>query len=185
MKNILNLALVFILFFNIDLVLSHSGGLNSKGCHNNSKIGDYYCHIIKQKTYIKKYDRKIFKYKSYLPNTDIGFYTKFICDTNIDHVVSLKDAYDSGGKYWNNELKELFANDKHNHVPSCLRVNSSKGSSTPSDFLRKSSDGKGMEYNIKSFCSYLGIYYQVKIKYNLSFNNNKRELFSKCELKIK
>ena len=27
---------------------------------------------------------------------DIGYYTKKYCKTNIDHVVSLKDAFDSG-----------------------------------------------------------------------------------------
>jgi hypothetical protein len=104
---------------------------------------------------------------------------------NIDHVVSLKDAHDSGAGFWINSLKKQFANDKTNHVPSCSKVNSSKGASTPLDFLRKSSDGKGMEYEIKFFCSYLKIYHKVKIKYKLSFNNNNTELFSKCRLNIK
>ena len=44
---------------------------------------------------------------------------------------------------------------------------------------------RGIEYEIKSFCSYLEIYYKVKIKYNLSFNNNHPDLFSKCSLNIK
>ena len=43
------------------------------------------------------YERKGFSYRSYKPNTSIGFYTNQSCDfINIDHVVSLKDAYDSG-----------------------------------------------------------------------------------------
>ena len=98
-------------------------------------------------------------------------------------MVSLKDAHDSGAEFWSNTLKEKFANDKTNHVPACSKVNSSKGASTPFYFLRKSKDGKGMEYKIKSFCSYLEIYYQVKIKYTLSFKNNNADLFAKCELK--
>ena len=195
MKN----SLIFFLFYIFTLpAFSHVGGLNSEGCHNNRKTGDYHCHRKKQKTYKEKpqyekkqnsysgkYNRKSFQYKSYPPNTDIGFYTLSRCDTNIDHVVSLKDAHDSGASFWNNSLKEQFANDKANHVPSCSRVNSSKGASTPLDFLRKSSDGRGMEYEIKSFCSYLGIYFQVKTKYNLSFKNNNPELFSRCGLNIK
>ena len=40
---------------------------------------------------------------------------------------------------------------------------------TPLDFLRKSSDGRGMEYEIKSFCSYLGIYFQVKNNLDSNF----------------
>ena len=50
---------------------------------------------------------------------------------------------------------------------------------------KKIHDGRGIEYEIKSFCSYLGIYFQVKTKYNLSFNNNNPELFSRCGLNIK
>ena len=197
-NNLMKNLFVFILFYIFTLsAFPHGGGLNSKGCHNNRKTGDYHCHRNqktykekpqyekKQNSYSGKYNRKSFQYKPYPPNTDIGFYTLSRCDTNIDHVVSLKDAHDSGASFWNNSLKEQFANDKANHVPSCSRVNSSKGASTPLGFLRKSSDGRGMEYEIKSFCSYLGIYFQVKTKYNLSFNNNNPELFSRCGLNIK
>lgn len=27
-----------------DFVFAHGGGLNSEGCHNNRKTGDYHCH---------------------------------------------------------------------------------------------------------------------------------------------
>lgn len=30
--------------------LAHGGGLNSEGCHNNRKTGDYHCHRPKAKT---------------------------------------------------------------------------------------------------------------------------------------
>jgi len=197
MFNLFKIFTVIAICYMPSNLFPHGGGLNTEGCHNNKKTDDYHCHR-KKKTYKKKlqyekkqkitgenYNRKSFQYKSYSPNTDIGFYTLSKCDTNIDHVISLKDAHDSGAVLWHNALKEKFANDKANHVSSCSKVNSSKGASTPLDFLRKSSDGKGMEYEIKSFCSYLGIYYQVKTKYKLSFNNNNPELFSKCGLNIK
>ena len=88
------------------------------------------------------YDRKDFNYRSYKPNTSIGFYTGKTCDfINIDHVVSLKDAYESGASSWSDSKKKTFANDRANHVPSCGRVNSSKGSAVPKDFLRRSNDG--------------------------------------------
>ena len=78
------------------------------------------------------YDRKDFNYRSYKPNTVIGFYTGKACDfINIDHVVSLKDAYESGAASWSDSKKQTFANDRANHVPSCGRVNSSKGSAAP------------------------------------------------------
>ena len=33
-------------------------------------------------------------------------------------------------------------------MPSCGRVNSSEGSAVPNDFLRRSRDGKGLDYKI-------------------------------------
>tara|TARA_Y100001978_G_scaffold196131_1_gene205290 strand:+ start:122 stop:718 length:597 start_codon:yes stop_codon:yes gene_type:complete len=198
MSNSLKIFLIIVFCYNPSNLFSHGGGLNSEGCHNNRKTNNYHCHKKKHNTYKEKpkyekqqnsysgkYNRKSFQYKSYSSNTDIGFYTLTRCDTNIDHVVSLKDAHDSGAGFWNNSLKKKFANDKVNHVPSCSRINSSKGASTPIDFLRKSSDGKGIEYEIKSFCSYVRIYFKVKTKYNLSFDNNNPALFSKCGLDIK
>jgi hypothetical protein len=51
--------------------------------------------------FAKGYDRSVFNFHSYKPDTSIGFYTGQPCDLiNIDHVVSLKDAYDSGGASW-------------------------------------------------------------------------------------
>ena len=127
------------------------------------------------------YDRKEFNYRSYKPNTSIGFYTGKTCDfINIDHIVSLKDAYESGASSWGESRKKAFANDRSNHVPSCGRVNSSKGSEGPSDFLRRSNDGKGLEYKIIRFCEYVQRYYAVKVKYGLSFKGNEMHPFEGC-----
>jgi hypothetical protein len=127
------------------------------------------------------YDRKDFNYRSYKPDTSIGFYTNKTCDfINIDHIVSLKDAYESGAASWGASKKKAFANDRSNHVPSCGRVNSSKGSEGPSDFLRRSRDGRGLEYDIVRFCEYVQKYYAVKVKYELSFNDNKTHPFEGC-----
>jgi hypothetical protein len=129
----------------------------------------------------ESYDRKEFNYRSYKPNASIGFYTNKTCDfINIDHIVSLKDAYESGASSWSASKKKTFANDRANHVPSCGRVNSSKGSEGPSDFLRRSRDGRGLEYEIVRFCEYVQKYYAVKVKYGLSFKSNKAKLFEGC-----
>jgi len=129
------------------------------------------------------YDRKDFNYRSYKPNTSIGFYTNKNCDfINIDHIVSLKDAYESGAASWSASKKKAFANDRSNHVPSCGRVNSSKGSATPKDFLRRSSDGRGLEYDIVRFCEYVQKYYAVKVKYGLSLVSNDKKVFGRCGL---
>ena len=65
-------------------------------------------------------------------------------------------------------------------MPSCGRVNSSKGSATPKDFLRRSRDGKGLDYKIVRWCEYVATYKAVKIKYQLTFANNDRKLLSDC-----
>ena len=127
------------------------------------------------------YDRKEFNYRSYKPNASIGFYTNKTCDfINIDHIVSLKDAYESGAASWSASRKKAFANDRSNHVPSCGRVNSSKGSEGPSDFMRRSRDGRGLEYKIVRFCEYVQKYYAVKVKYGLSFKGNEMHPFEGC-----
>ena len=131
------------------------------------------------------YDRKDFNYRSYKPNTSIGFYTNKNCDfINIDHIVSLKDAYESGAASWSASKKKAFANDRSNHVPSCGRVNSSKGSATPKDFLRRSRDGRGLEYEIVRFCEYVQKYYAVKVKYGLSLVSNDKKVFGRCGLSL-
>jgi hypothetical protein len=136
-------------------------------------------------SFANTYDRKDFNYRSYKPNTAIGFYTNKACDfINIDHIVSLKDAYESGASYWSASKKKAFANDRSNHVPSCGRVNSSKGSEGPSDFLHRSRDGRGLEYEIVRFCEYVQKYYAVKVKYGLSFKGNEMHPFEGCGISI-
>ena len=133
----------------------------------------------------ERYNRSDFKYHSYKPNVSIGFYTNQSCDfINIDHLVSLKDAHESGAASWSPDKKRTFANDKANHVPSCGRVNSSKGSAGPKDFLRRSNDGKGLEYEIVRFCGYVQKYYAVKVKYGLSFQDNDSATFEQCGVSI-
>ena len=97
----------------------------------------------------------------------------------------MKDAFDSGAFNWTLERKKEFANDKENHVPACYRINSSKGSATPKDFLRRSNDKKGLEYEIINFCNYVNIYFKIKKKYDLSFKNNDTDLFNNCSIKLK
>ena len=193
------------LFIFISIVCSgpagaHGGGLNSDGCHKDLKKGQYHCHRNSDtpdtpdtpdtKARDKPprhtpYSRDLYSYRSYPTNTSTGFYTGMKCPTNTDHVVSLKDAHESGGFNWSSSKRARFANDKSNHVPSCKRINSSKGSSTPMNFFRKSGDGRGMDYKIKNRCAYVEIYFKVKKKYNLTFSNNAPELFAQCGIALK
>ena len=139
----------------------------------NSKIQEFQAPTI-------QFDRVLYFFKSYPLATRKGFYTGLDCKTNVDHVVSLRDAHYSGGLMWPPKLRKEFANDRLNHVAACSEINSSKGASTPSGFIRKSNDGKGLDYIIETRCAYLDIYYQVKVKYSLSFANNNLVLFKEC-----
>ena len=55
-----NLFIFFLFYILTSSAFSHGGGLNSEGCHNNRKTGDYHCHRKKQKTYKEKpqYEKK-------------------------------------------------------------------------------------------------------------------------------
>ena len=119
------------------------------------------------------YNRAEWGFKSYKAETNIGFYTQKYCDKiEIDHVVSLHDAHQSGGALWQPKRKYQFANDKTNHVPACRAVNRSKGNATPAIFVQRSNDGKGRDYHLVNFCDYLTRYKAVKHHYQLSFVNN-------------
>ena len=95
---------------------------------------------------------------------------------------SINPLFESGAANWNASKKETFANDRRNHVASCGRVNSSKGSTAPKDFLRRSSDGKGLDYEIVSWCDYVSRYWAVKSAYQLSTANNKMRLLVPCRM---
>lgn len=128
-----------------------------------------------------EYVRSDFNFKSYKSNVSEGFYTGRLCNAiDVDHVVSLKDAFENGAAFWSSDQKRQFANDRENHAPSCAGVNRSKGSSKPVDFFRKSSDGKGKDYQIIRRCGYLQKYYDTKRKYGLSFKDNRMSLFTAC-----
>ena len=185
MINLIRLIISITVFVPL-LLNAHGGGLDKAGCHNNKKTGDYHCHRKQTSSNnskaSSKFKRSEFGYKSYKANTNIGFYTQEVCEkVHIDHVVSLKDAYVSGAKDWPNSLKKKFANDKENHIPACSSINISKSASTPNEFLRKSKDGKGLDYEIKTFCSYVTTYFYIKRKYNLSTNNNQLNVLLLCD----
>jgi hypothetical protein len=127
------------------------------------------------------YNRADYAFVSYTSESSIGYYSGDACeDIDIDHVVSLADAHESGAALWSAAEKAQFANDRSNHAAACSSINRSKGSSTPSDFLRKSSDGAGVEFRFVDFCGYVATYVSVKEAYELSFESDDEELLEGC-----
>lgn len=128
-----------------------------------------------------KYERHHYSYRPYKPRSSTGFYTNTSCgQVQVDHVVSLKDAHESGAYRWSLEKKVKFSNDRENHVVACASINRSKGASLPKVFKKKSDDGVGLDYEIKNWCGYLRIYFRIKKKYELSLEKNDPKIFLKC-----
>ena len=54
------------------------------------------------------------------------------------------------------------------------------GASIPKDFLRRSGDGKGLDYKIVRWCEYVTKYHSVKLAYKLTTSNNNQKLLASC-----
>ena len=48
MLDLLKIILLLVVFQFYSNLFSHGGGLNSEGCQNNRKTGDYHCHRKKK-----------------------------------------------------------------------------------------------------------------------------------------
>jgi len=143
-----------------------------------------FCSVFAEE--IPDYSREAFKHSlDFMGHPgDTGFYTDKKCTTEWDHVVSLKDAWISGAWAWTDEERTRFAQDAFNLRPACYQINRSKGDSTPKDFLRKSKDKQGVDFEFAQYrwCDYLSWYSLVKNLYYLSFDNNDKDLFKgRCE----
>ena len=89
------------------------------------------------------------------------YYPETITDikqADLDHLVPLKHAYDTGGANWPKEKKEKFANDPENLVITNKKYNRRKGA--------KSID-KWLPINKEYACRYIKHWMRIKNKYNL------------------
>ena len=187
---------------------AHGGRTASDGCHNDNKNGGRHCHggsgggggssasaracpkpdSSPRPSSQNDYDRQEWNYRGYSFTNTIGFYSGLSCSAGVDtdHVVSLKDAHDSGGLVWNSARKSTFANDIQNLVPSCSEINRSKGASLPLRFITLAGDGSGVDFDFTNdnICKYLTKYRGVKVKYQLAFDANDSSVFNVCNLSI-
>jgi hypothetical protein len=131
------------------------------------------------------YDRESFGYQSYRASSNIGFYSQTKCKTtHIDHVVSLKDAHDTGAEGWPTTQKEAFANDRLNHVVSCAWMNMSKSSLSPLKWYLRSTDGRGRDYDIHNWCRYVLTYTFIKNKYGLHILEEDYAVAKRCKIPL-
>ena len=102
----------------------------------------------------------------YDPYTDDYFRNP--SDLDIDHMVPLEEAYDSGAKNWNHEKRRAYANNLENPdvlIAVSLSANRSKGSRDPAEW---------MPDNHNYHCQYLEAWIGVKSRYDLDMDE--REL---------
>lgn len=78
---------------------------------------------------------------------------------DIDHLVPLAEAWDSGAHSWSNRRREAFANDEGALVAVTARSNRSKGARDPAEW---------MPVNTGFACAYAGAWVAVKAKWSLS-----------------
>jgi hypothetical protein len=90
---------------------------------------------------------------------------------DVDHVIPLKHAHESGGYLWASDKKEHFANDPDNLVLTNRKYNRQKGAKTIAEWL---------PVQIDYACKYVANWFRLKRKYRL--NVTKEELRTKSLL---
>jgi len=97
-------------------------------------------------------------------------------EIDIDHIVPLKNAHESGAHAWPSEKKEIFANDLENLVITNKRYNRQKGSKTIAQWLPVEK-----EYA----CKYIHNWIHIKEKYQLKLspeeNQTIAQMGSNCQ----
>lgn len=91
---------------------------------------------------------------------------------DVDHVIPLKHAHDSGGAGWAPERKEHFANDPDNLVLTNKKYNRRKGAKTIAEWL---------PVNAEYACKYVTNWFRLKQKYHLEIS--REEMKTKSQLK--
>jgi 5-methylcytosine-specific restriction endonuclease McrA len=82
-------------------------------------------------------------------------------DLDIDHIVPLKEAAESGGESWSLARKEYFANDMANLVAVAKGVNRSKGRRAPQAW---------MPPDPSAWCEYAEAWIRIKDAYGLGYH---------------
>lgn len=139
----------------------HWADLDGDGCDTREEVlkrdsiskpqvDPYRCYVVAG-DWFSKYDGKTLSDRS---------------DVDIDHVVALKEAWDSGAWSWSESQRKAYANDltdSRSLIAVSDRVNMSKGDKDPSNWMPP----------LKSYwCTYLGDWISVKARWGLSMDQS-------------
>lgn len=101
------------------------------------------------------------------------FTGKVITDASnidIDHIIPLKWAWDSGANEWTGDRRKAFANDPANLIVVEASLNRQKGAQSPDSWLPP-----------QNKCQYVTRFLRVSKKYSLSISDETNSLLSKCK----
>lgn len=87
-------------------------------------------------------------------------------ELDIDHIVPLKEAWDSGASKWTDTKREDFANDYENLIAVKNSLNRQKGAKDPAQWLPPH-----LEYH----CEYISRWVYIKKKYSLEMDIKEQE----------
>jgi len=139
----------------------HWSDLDGDGCDTREEVlkrdstskpqvDPYRCYVVAG-DWFSKYDGKTLSDRS---------------DVDIDHVVALKEAWDSGAWSWSESQRKAYANDltdSRSLIAVSDRVNMSKGDKDPSNWIPP----------LKSYwCTYLGDWISIKARWDLSMDQS-------------
>ena len=111
-------------------------------------------------------------------------YTGTPIDTcNVDHVVALHEAHESGGWAWTANTKQRFSQDPDNHVASRACVNQSKGGDdifewSDADIASSSACGGGYTVTLAGRCLLAQITVTVKLEWGLAVDQAEADAVS-------
>ncbi len=92
----------------------------------------------------------------------------------IDHLVPLFHAYNTGAKSWSKKQKKQFANDSENLVITQKKYNRSKGAKTILSWL---------PVNKNYACKYMQQWFKIKNKYKLMISNKEIDFLRQAKCK--
>jgi hypothetical protein len=142
-------------------LFAHWSDLDGNGCDTREEVlkrdsiskpqvDPYRCYVVAGDWY-SKYDGKTLRDRS---------------DVDIDHVVALKEAWDSGAWAWSRSQRQAFANDltdRRTLIAVTDRVNASKSDKDPSNWMPPLK---------RYWCTYLGDWISVKARWGLSMDQS-------------
>lgn len=111
-------------------------------------------------------------------------YTGTPIDTcNVDHVVALHEAHESGGWAWSVDQKQRFSQDPDNHVASRACVNQSKGADdisewSDADIASSSACGGGYRVAAAGRCFFAQTTVEVKLSWDLAVDQAEADALS-------